>query len=171
MAQTYTCAYCRHEAAFPFAACPLCGREAAQATAGEVALVCYKCDFETGAQIANCPVCGHPLVTPTRVRVLGVILMALGAFLVVFMGAITIFVAGVVAHSSDPDATTRFEGGAKELALIYAVFGAVMAFGLGCLVAGLWQAWHGRRNPKLTKAVLAVAFVLALLASLVPALL
>lgn len=173
MAQSQVCVFCRHESAVSFAACPLCGREAVAlggAGSGGV-LICYKCDFETEAALTNCPRCRHALRKPSYIRVMGAILLVIGLFLVALMGTIAYFVADIIAHTDDPGATTRFDGGPKEIAIIFGIFGLVIAFGAACMAGGLWQVVRGRRNKKITMAVLVIAVLLGAVAGLVQVLL
>ena len=179
MDSVYVCSNCRYQSAQYLSGCPACGpgwfnkvdaAAAAQnpppASAGE-ARVCYKCDFETALGMEKCPRCGHKLMTAGRVKALGWVLIGLGLFLVVFMGAISLLVAAIVMRTGQPGSTTSFEGGTKELTLIFGIFALVIAFGLTCAVAGVSQARSGRRNKILVKVLLGIFFALIALGTLV----
>lgn len=179
MDSVYVCSHCRHQSQEYLSGCPACGQgwfnkvEAGAAAlnppaalAGE-ARVCYKCDFETAAEMEKCPRCGHKLMTAGRVKVLGWVLIGLGLFLVLFMGAITVLVAGIVAQTGRPGSTQSFNGGPKELALIFSIFALVIAFGLTCAVAGVSQARSGRRNKKLVKVLMGIFFALIAVGTLI----
>ncbi len=182
MATVYVCSHCRYQSPQPLSGCPACGQgwfnkvdsDAAGsypptefAAAGGEARVCYKCDFETGRELEKCPRCGHKLMTAGKVKALGWVLIVLGVFLVLFMGGITILVAGIIAQTGAPGSTQRFDGGPKEMALIFGIFALVIAFGLTCTAAGISQARSGRRNKKLVKVLMGVFFALIAVGTLI----
>ena len=92
--------------------------------------------------------------TPRQVRILGWVLLGLGAFLVVFMGGLSVVVGGVIAQSGNPEATTRFTGDATQAAIIFGVFGVIALFGFGTAAAGAFQIRHARANARVLSAVL-----------------
>lgn len=175
MDSVYVCSHCGYQSEQYLSGCPACGqgwfekrdagaaalhRPAAHEGARGEGRVCYKCDFETAREMDDCPRCGHKLITAGRVKVLGWVLIFLGLFLVVFMGAVTVLVAGIVARTGRPGSTESFSGGPKELALIFGLFGLVIAFGLTCTIAGVSQARSGRRSRKLVKVLMGIFFAL-----------
>jgi hypothetical protein len=119
--------------------------------------ICYKCDYETGNPLGACPQCGHHLRTTTQIKRLGIVMAALGAFLILFMGGIAVVVTQIVLQSGNPHASSRFTGGPGVLIFMYGIFALVMTFGVTGLAAGIFQIKHGRRNTKLVQ----VIFVLA----------
>jgi hypothetical protein len=186
----YACSNCRFESPFYLADCPECGQgffnlkgaaqpaaaahgvafagAAAQAEPAGELRICYKCDHETRGAVESCPRCGNRRVLTTKaIRVLGGVLVGLGLFLVVFMGAITVIVAGIVANSDEPGATSRFEGGTKELALIFGLFGLVIAFGAACTVGGAMQLARGRRSKTMVRIVLGIFIALVVIGELI----
>ena len=185
MATVYFCSECGYESPYYLSGCPACGRgwfsareegAAVAANRPQAATnewrVCYKCDFETGQrELTNCPRCGQQFITTTRVRVLGAVLIALGGFLVIFMGAITVVVAGIIAQTGKPGSTQSFSGGPKEMLMIFGLFGLVIAFGLTCVVAGAWQAYHGRRSRHLLRLMMIIVFALFAVGGLIQAVL
>ena len=175
MDSVYVCSNCRHESAVELAACPACGRgpfyatsfpgraggslsahAAAHAAGAERA--CYNCDFPVAdASVKKCPQCGKGRVlTRGQVRALGWVLLVIGAFLVLFMGGITVLVAGIIANANAPGATSRFEGDSKQMAIMFGLFGLVIAFGFASVAGGVSQIRHGRRNKVLVKVVLGI---------------
>ena len=184
MDSVYSCSGCGYESPFYLADCPRCGRgffnlkgapqpatasyaAAPAAPQGELR-ICYKCDFETREAVDRCPRCGFKRVlTPTSIRVLGGVLVGIGLFLVLFMGAISILVAGIVANSNDPNATSRFEGGTKELAIIFGLFGLIIAFGATSAVAGVMQLVRGRRSKMMVRVILGIFIALIVVAELI----
>lgn len=182
MDSVYECSNCRHESPFYLADCPACGRGffnlkglAAYAPVAAYAgpprgepRVCYKCDHETREAVEHCPRCGaKKLMTTRAVRALGGVLVGLGLFLVIFMGAITVIVAGIIAASNDPNATTRFSGGTKEIVLIFSLFGLVIAFGAACTVGGAVQLARGRRSKTAVRVVFGLFIALAVVAQII----
>ena len=101
-----------------------------------------------------CPRCHKRLHTRTEIRTLGGVLATLGTFLIVVMGAITIWSVGMVSNSGKPGSTSRFTGTKDQMYLMFAIFGFVLLFGFASLIAGLWQLVFGRRNMLLIYAIL-----------------
>ncbi|HWS55525.1 MAG TPA: hypothetical protein VN228_15410 [Pyrinomonadaceae bacterium] len=188
MENVYACSNCSFESPFYLADCPECGRGffnlkaaaqartsyggaagvAAQPAAAGETRVCYKCDHETREPVERCPRCGNRRVLTTKgIRALGGVLVALGLFLVTFMGAISVIVAGIIIRSSDPAATTRFDGGTKEIALIFGIFGLVIAFGAACTVGGAMQLARGRRSKTMVRVVMGIFFAIIVVAEII----
>ena len=130
----------------------------------EKVLSCPRCSFETTESLPKCPSCGSRLQSARKVRILGWLLLVLGTFLVVFMGALGIYLGQVIAHSDDPGATTRFTGGPEEVKFIMIVFGLVIAFGFGSMAGGIWQIKYGKPNRVLMIGIFVVAGILYLIA-------
>ena len=128
---------------------------------------CYKCNFETVELLPLCPQCGGRLRTSTQVRRLGWVLAALGAFLTIFMGLITLVVAGIMSNSGGPASSSHYTGTPQQAELIFGLFGAVIAFGLTALTGGVWQIRYGKRNKKLVFLLFGLAVVLAILGAIV----
>jgi len=186
MDSVYVCSNCRHESATDLAACPACGRGPLYATsfpgraggsrtaqrAGHAAgagRACYHCDYGVAdASLKKCPQCGKGRVlTRAQVRALGWVLLVIGAFLVLFMGGITVLVAGIIANANAPGATTRFEGDSKQMAIMFGLFGLVIAFGLASVAGGVEQIRHGRRNKSLVKVVMGIFIAILVAGELV----
>ena len=186
MESVYVCANCRHESAVDLAACPSCGRGPFYATsfpgrvggahtaqrAGHAAgaeRACYNCDYEVAdASVKKCPQCGKGRVlTRGQVRALGWVLVVIGAGLVLFMGGITVLVAGIIANSNLPGATSRFEGDEKQMAIMFGLFGLVIAFGLASVAGGISQIRHGRRNKTIVKVVLGIFIAILVVGEMV----
>lgn len=127
-------------------------------------LSCPKCKFETSESLEKCPSCGSQLQSARKVRILGWVLLALGTFLVVFMGALGIYLGGIIMQSGEPGTTTRFTGDSEDVALIVAVFGLVISFGVATMAGGVWQIIYGKPNRKLMVAMFLVAGVLYVIA-------
>lgn len=120
---------------------------------------CPQCRTQARSWMDWCPDCGHRLSRPSRIKALGWMLMVIGAGLSAGMAYLLVLIGGIIRHSGDAGATTRFAGTPRDALMIYAVLGLVLAFGVVALVAGAWQARYGTRNPRLVKAVLVFAAV------------
>jgi magnesium-transporting ATPase (P-type) len=120
---------------------------------------CFKCKWEGESADALCPRCRKPTKTQSFIRGTGVVLVALGGFLLAVMSVITVAVIGVVQQSGKPETGTRFTGSKDDMILMFAVFGFVLLFGLVALIAGLWQVVLGRRNMILVYIILILGAV------------
>jgi uncharacterized paraquat-inducible protein A len=120
---------------------------------------CFKCNYETDDPIEQCPQCGQRLRTARSIRRLGWVLVFLGGFLVVFMGAITVAVLRFIAAAQAPDAQVHFNGSPEMLLFIYGIFGFVILFGVVAMAGGVWQIKYGKRNKKLAYVVLAMGLL------------
>jgi hypothetical protein len=76
------------------------------------------------------------------------------------MSALGIYLGSIIAQSGEPGRTTSFTGGPQDVALIVAIFGLVIAFGLASMAGGLWQIIYGKPNRKVMVAMFLVAGVL-----------
>jgi len=125
---------------------------------------CDKCYRETDQAVAKCPQCGGRLRTAGQIRALGVVLLFVGVFLVALMGAVTIFVIGVVSQAESSKLTAN---DTPTFLAIFALFGLVIMFGFTSIAGGLWQIVFGKRNKALKYIILALAFALLLIGSVV----
>jgi hypothetical protein len=123
------------------------------------ARVCKRCGQETYDPAKRCASCGGAVIAAKTMRMLGWVLVGLGAFLVLFMGAITIFVAQLVSQSSEPGVHGGFTGGAEMEFFMFGIFALVILFGLTSLVSGLLQVRNGRSNRKLMFLMLGLGVV------------
>lgn len=126
-------------------------------------LSCAKCSFETSESLSRCPNCGGRLQSARKVRILGWILLVLGAFLVIFMGTLGFYLGRIISQTGESTSTTRFTGGPQDVALIVAVFGLVISFGFASMAGGIWQIVYGKPNRKLMVAMFLVAGILVVI--------
>jgi MFS family permease len=98
--------------------------------------------------------------TPRTVRALGWLLLACGIFLIGLMSYLWTVLAPAMAHPGDLTGGTTFTGTAEQGRTILTVFGAVIVFGLGSTVYGLWMIVTGRRSIAMMIAVLVLAAAL-----------
>ena len=130
-------------------------------------LSCPKCSFETTETLPKCPNCGSRLQSAAKVRILGWVLLVIGTGLVVFMGALGIYLAQLIARTGEPGQTTRFSGGPEDVAFIITIFGLVISFGLASMAGGIWQIKYGKPNRKLMVAMFIVAGILFVIARVI----
>ena len=107
---------------------------------------CFKCKWEGQSAEKLCPRCRRATQTSGFIRGTGVVLIALGGFLIALMSVITIAVVGIIAQSGKPGSSSRFTGTKDQMILMFAIFGFVILFGVVSLIAGFWQLIFGRRN-------------------------
>lgn len=103
-------------------------------------------------------------------RALGGVLVALGGLLMAGMTVLSVVMAGVIANSNDPKATTRFTGSESDMVFMFSVFGLVFFFGLAAVSAGLWQLIFGRRNLLFIWVMLGLGIVFFIIGNIVDAL-
>lgn len=105
--------------------------------------------------------------TPASVRRAGWLLVFLGTFLVLFMGWIAASSARMMLNPGvEVGDGSRFTGDAGQGRMIMGLFGAVIAFGVAAALGGVLQIRTGKRNPKVTVAIVGVFAVLAVVALL-----
>ena len=127
-------------------------------------LSCAKCSFETSEPLNRCPNCGGRLQSAKKVRVLGWLLLLIGTGLVIFMGALGLYLGQIITQPGDSTSTTRFTGGPQDVMLIVAIFGLVISFGLASMAGGIWQIIYGKPNRILMVAMFLVAGILVAIA-------
>lgn len=124
---------------------------------------CNSCGNVTTEAVSQCPKCGRRLRTAKQVRFHGWLQLLIGLFLVGLMGTITYNLAPLMFPLVEPrGANARFTGTPEQAQMILALFGMVIAFGLGSVVSGLWQIKTGRRNKWLFIGMVALFVVLIL---------
>ena len=130
-------------------------------------LSCAKCSFETSESLSRCPNCGGRLQSARKVRVLGWMLLVIGAFLVICMGTLGIYIGSLISQTGESTSTSRFTGGPQDVALIVAVFGLVISFGIATMAGGIWQIVYGKPNRKLMVAMFLVVGILIVIAKVI----
>ena len=104
----------------------------------------YACSYETYDDVKKCPMCGRNMLDNQQFRVLGGILIGLGAILTATGGALIYLVIPRIPKNDDGRA-----------AVAIAIFIAIFAAGLIVLVVGVRQAFTGDKNRTLTTVMLA----------------
>ncbi len=108
---------------------------------------CFKCGFDAVIGQTVCPRCGKRLFTAQNIRMRGIALVLIGLFLVVFMGAIAIFVGTLLAGAAnDPAAAKKMKQDPFAFLAVIAIFASVIAFGINSIAGGIWMVVFGKRN-------------------------
>ena len=121
---------------------------------------CPKCGYIRETAETNCPDCGKPLQKVSTIKILGVVLVALGGSLLAFMSWLSLWAYGTISNSSGSG--SRFNGTAQDLVFMIFVFGLVMAIALGVTAGGFWQIVFGRRNKSIVFAVIGLGIIFAI---------
>jgi len=93
-------------------------------------------------------------------RVRGWILVVLGLFLVLVMGAITLNLAPAMLNPGVETADTTFTGSEEQAQVFLGLFALVILFGALCVANGLYMIATGLRSRTFTVATLALAALL-----------
>ena len=119
---------------------------------------CSKCTYIANDDVARCPECGSWIRKAQGIRRRGWLMMVLGVFLVVLMGAITILLAPSMLAAGSPG--TAFSGTPEQAILFLGLFGVIIVFGFTSIASGIWQIVTGRRNIRIVIVILVLAFLL-----------
>ena len=118
------------------------------------------CGISVDGNIKKCPECGWAMRSPRNIRVRGWVLIGLGLFLVLFMGAIAwSIVPSMLAAGKEVDGMT-YTGTPEQTELFLAIFGMVILFGLLSFANGIYMVANGRQNRLFTIICLLIAAVL-----------
>ena len=109
---------------------------------------CFNCNYEAVTDQTICPRCHKAkFITASSIRTRGIVLLIVGLFLVVFMGAIGVFVGLMLLGSmKNPESARKIKDEWFTFIAIYGVFAAVIVFGLNSIVSGIWMVAARRRN-------------------------
>jgi hypothetical protein len=126
---------------------------------------CFSCGFETTSAIRRCPECNRGLRTSQQVRVLGMVLVVIGAGLSAGMAYLIWIIANIMRNRGG-GAASSFTGTPRDAAFIFGILGLVLAIGVTSVSTGLWQVIFGRPNRLLSMTALALGLVTVALAVL-----
>lgn len=133
------------------------------ASPGSSAKTCPNCSLDVMTDVVNCPRCGIMLQKVSTLRILGIIQVLLGMFLMAVIGVLSVVIFNIVRNADDPTATTRFTGSRSDVLFIICVFGVVFLVGFTSFAAGMWQIIYGKRNKYIIKAVVAFGLIFMLI--------
>ncbi|MEO7601655.1 MAG: hypothetical protein ABIS39_00100 [Sphingomicrobium sp.] len=99
----------------------------------------------------------------SRVRILGLVGMALGLILLMIIGAVAYYTVPIILAGGDSVDGSRFNAEPAAALLVFAIYGIVAAIGVMAMVNGALNAVTGRRFPAPLRLMLTFAslFVLA----------
>jgi hypothetical protein len=111
----------------------------------------FDCGYKTYEHVSRCPKCGRPIWTINESRMLMSILIPLGGiFVLTGFGVIVSMEYGI------SSGTSRWKGSEASLYFVYALLGAVAAFGLSVASFGLWVVIFGRPSKVLFKIMVSI---------------
>jgi hypothetical protein len=116
-----------------------------------------------------CPRCGGPMRAEKGPTARGWVLMILGLFLALFMGAITLMVAPSMLQPGQEVDGGTWTGTGQQARLALGLFAGVIVLGLSFAVTGLSIVVTGRQNRLFTILSLALAALVFLAALVLPA--
>lgn len=126
---------------------------------------CPACGHRTHMFRATCPECGAGIVSRRWTRRYGWVLAVLGGLLTAGMAILLWKLSPMLANPGVTYGKTRFAGSFVQALVVWAVLGAVLAFGLTALGGGAWQVATGRRNLRVAWVLSTIFSGLAILAS------
>src|SRR5438046_8632662 len=130
-------------------------------------LCCTKCGYAVTGKETRCPQCGGWIRRAQRIRRLGGVLIVVGLLLLAKMVTLTAMLAPMMLSAGRETTGARFTGSPEQAMMILGLFGIIMVFGLACIAGGIFQLLTGRRSILIIILVLALAFVLLVVASAV----
>lgn len=114
-----------------------------------------------------CPQCRGSMQKSSTIRRSGWVLVCTGSFLILLMAGLTVIMANIMLNPGDSRTSSHFTGTSQDAMFMFGVFGLVFAIGFASLAAGIWQVKYGKRNMKLTIAVLGLAILFIVIGVLV----
>ena len=122
---------------------------------------CFKCWYRAETAATQCPKCGKVLRNSKNIRTRGIIGIVTGLFLALFMGAIAVGVAFMLAAAmKNPESARKINAESGTLLAIYGLFAMVIVFGLHSIIIGIYHVVTGRRNRILIWMMWALLFAL-----------
>ena len=121
---------------------------------------CPSCGAWADGAVAACPRCGAAMQLKKASTVRGWLLIVIGVFLVLFMGAITTKVAPTMFHPGEQIGGSSFTGTAEQAKMFLGIFGLVILVGLVSLAYGIFQVVTRRESVAFIALSLGVAGLL-----------
>jgi hypothetical protein len=119
------------------------------------------CGITVEGNLTQCPQCGWAMRGPRNIKVRGWVLVGLGLFLVLFMGAIAgALLPAMLQPGKEMDGGVTFTGTAKDAEFAWTIFALVILFGLVGIAAGIHMVVRGRPNRAFTSVILLIAAIL-----------
>ena len=118
------------------------------------------CGYSVEGSLTKCPKCGWAMRSPRNIRIRGWVLLGLGLFLVLFMGAITWNLLPTLLHPGKPADGMTFGGTEQQAEMFLGIFGLVILFGIFSVANGLYMIVRGRQNRLFALLALLIGVVL-----------
>ena len=118
------------------------------------------CSVTLAGKVAACPKCGGPMRRVGESPVRGWILVVLGLFLILFMGAITLMLAPTMMRPGETIDGASFAGTPEQARTALLLFGAVILFGLVAFANGLYMLKTRTQSKGFVVATLALAAIM-----------
>lgn len=123
------------------------------------------CGITVEGNLTKCPECGWAMRGPRNIRMRGWVLVAIGLFLVLFMGAIAwSLLPSMLQPGKEMADGSMWTGTEAQTEMALSVFALVILFGLLSLINGVWMIATGRTNRALTVGGLVIAAILVAIA-------
>lgn len=123
------------------------------------------CGITVPGSLTQCPECGWAMRAPRNIRVRGWVLVGLGLFLVLFMGAIAwSLLPSMLQPGKEMADGSLWTGTEAQTEIALGVFALVILFGLLSLINGVWMIRTGRPNRPLVVGGLLIAAMLIAIA-------
>ena len=110
---------------------------------------CFSCYYEGTTGDSTCPRCRKPkkFLTSSNIRTRGKVLIGVGIFLTLFMGAVAVGVAALLGVAmKNPESARKISDDIGIVIAMYGLFAVLLAFGIQSIVSGSWMAFSGKRN-------------------------
>ena len=118
------------------------------------------CGVSVEGNFTKCPECGWAMRSPGNIRMRGWVLIGIGLFLVLLMGAIAWNVAPSMLNPGKEMAGMRFDGTPDQAELFLGIFALVILFGALSLANGIYMVATGRPNRLFTLVGLLIVAIL-----------
>ena len=121
---------------------------------------CPSCGVWADGAVAACPRCGTSMQLKKAPTTRGWLLIVIGLFLVLFMGAITIAMAPTMLHPGEQIDGSSFTGTSEQARTFFLIFALVILVGLISLAYGIFQVVTRRESVAFIALSLGVAGLL-----------
>ena len=118
------------------------------------------CAATVEGNVATCPKCGGPMRRVGESPLRAWILVVLGLFLILLMGAVTLFLAPAMLRPGETIDGGSFTGTAEQARTALLLFGALILFGFVAFANGIYMLKTRKQSKAFVVATLALAAVM-----------
>ena len=118
------------------------------------------CGHQVEGEFKKCPKCGWAMRGPRNIRVRGWVLVGLGLFLTLFMGAIAWSLLPTLLHAGKEVDGGSFTGTDEEAEFVLLIFGLVMMAGILFTANGGYMVAKGRQSRPFAIAAIGIVAIL-----------